>query len=127
MAKKSQQKKMVENTIPVLNVRDLKKSIQYYTEILEFDLDWSGDSVCSVSRDGNAIMLQETDRSTGAWVWIGVEDDSLFDEYKKRGVKVAQEPRNNSWAYEMKFEDIDGNVLWLGTEPKNDLPFEDGD
>jgi hypothetical protein len=26
----------------------------------------------------------------------------------------------------MKFADIDGNVLWLGTEPKADLPFEDG-
>jgi hypothetical protein len=30
---------------------------------------------------------------------------------------------NFSWAYEMKFADPDGNVLWLGTEPKTDVPF----
>jgi hypothetical protein len=39
--------------------------------------------------------------------------------------KVRQEPKNYSWAYEMKFEDIDGNVRWLGTEPKSDIPLED--
>ena len=26
---------------------------------------------------------------------------------------------------EAKFEDLDGNVLWLGTEPRDDLPLED--
>jgi len=25
----------------------------------------------------------------------------------------------------MKFEDIDGNILWLGSDPRHDLPFED--
>jgi hypothetical protein len=29
------------------------------------------------------------------------------------------------WAYEMKFEDIDGNVLWLGSEPRKEIPFQD--
>jgi hypothetical protein len=27
----------------------------------------------------------------------------------------------------MKFEDIDGNVLWLGTEPRKDLAFFHGE
>ena len=57
------------------------------------------------------------------WVWIGLEDDSLFETCTSRGVEVLQEPENHSWAYEMKLADIDGNVLWLGTGPTADLPL----
>ncbi len=117
---------MVENTIPVLSVRDLPKSIRYYTETLEFELDWAGDSIGSVSKDGHPIMLREAERVSASWIWIGLENDSLFDAYRSKGVKVAQEPRNHDWAYEMKFQDLDGNVLWLGTEPKKDLPLAEG-
>ena len=71
-------------------------------------------------------MLMQTDAGHApVWVWIGLEDDSLFEDYKSRGVTVRQEPRNFSWAYEMKVEDIDGNILWLGTEPREDMPVED--
>jgi predicted lactoylglutathione lyase len=116
----------VECTIPVLPVRDLAASIRFYTEILDFKLDWSGGVVCSVSRDGKPIMLFENlEGASGTWVWIGLEDDSLFEVYKSRGVKVRQEPKNYEWAYEMKFEDIDGNVLWMGTDTKKDMPLED--
>ena len=125
----SHPERQVECTIPVLPVRDLKRSIQFYTETLGFKLDWGGEdgsTTCSVSKDGCCIMLAQwmTEVGPGVWVWIGVEDD-LFDLYRSRGVKVRQEPRNYSWAYEMKFEDIDGNVLWLGTEPRKDMPLED--
>ncbi len=115
----------VENTIPVLGVSDVNKSIEFYTETLGFKLDWGGGEsiVCSVSRDEHCIMLAEF-ATPGSWVWIGLKDDSLFDAYREKGVKVLQEPKNYPWAYEMKFADIDGNVLWLGTETKNDSPIE---
>jgi predicted lactoylglutathione lyase len=122
--------RQVECTIPILPVRDLAGSIAFYTNTLGFKLDWGGDEgsvVGSVSRDGCCIMLsQQQPMGSPVWVWIGLEDDSLFEVYRAKGVKVLQEPRNCSWAYEMKFEDLDGNVLWLGTEPRTDVPFEDG-
>jgi len=121
--------RQVECTIPVLPVRDLKRSIHFYTETLGFKLDWGGEdgsTICSVSKDGCRIMLsQQAEVGRGVWVWIGLEDDSLFHLYRDRGVKVRQEPKNYSWAHEMKFEDIDGNVFWLGTEPRKDMPLED--
>lgn len=113
------QSTQVECTIPVLPVRDLQLSIEFYTTTLGFTLDWKGEVTCSVSRDRNALMLsQELKTASPTWAWIGLRSDRLFDEYRAKGVKVYQEPRNEPWAYEMKFEDIDGNVLWLGTGPK---------
>jgi predicted lactoylglutathione lyase len=121
--------RQVECTIPILPVSDLARSVRFYTGTLGFKLDWggdAGDSICSVSKDSCSIMLLQTDKTDSAvWVWIGLEDDSLFETYKAKGVKVLQEPRNYSWAYEMKFEDVDGNVLWLGTEPRQDFPVVD--
>lgn len=119
-------KQNVECTVPVLPVRNLRESITFFTERLGFQLDW-GDattSVCSVSRDGKPIMLRESSGTFApAWVWIGLEDDSLFSDFQDRGVEVLQAPKNHPWAYEMKFRDIDGNVLWLGTESKAEHPL----
>ena len=121
--------RQVECTIPVLPVQDLGRSIQFYTEVLEFQVDWGGHegaSVCSVSRDGCCIMLMQSEQvDSPRWVWIGLEDASLFSSYQAKGVEVLQPPRNCSWAYEMKFADLDGTVLWCGTEPRQDMPFED--
>lgn len=121
--------RLIENAIPILPVCNLKASVRFYVDILGFTVDW-GDvedgRICSVSRDGCCIMLSQSEKiGSPAWVWIGLEDDSLFAVYRSAGVKVVQEARNYSWAYEMKFADLDGNVLWLGAEPKADRPFED--
>ena len=116
----------VENTIPVLGVSDLEGSIRFYRETLGFDLDWRGTGTASVSKDGHPIMLsQNLGIESKVWVWIGVRDAGLFEDFRDKGVNVLQEPKNYSWAFEMKFEDPDGNVLWLGTEPRKDIPFED--
>jgi len=118
--------KTVECVIPVLPVADLRRSVVFYVEVLGFKSDWCGDVVGSVSRDGHAVMLsQELPDTARNWVWIGLHDDALFAEWRSRGVKVRQEPQNHAWAYEMKFEDIDGNVLWLGTETRKDRPLCD--
>jgi catechol 2,3-dioxygenase-like lactoylglutathione lyase family enzyme len=116
----------VECTIPVLRVSDLGRSLEFYTQALGFAEDWRTEGMASVSRDGCSIMLSAIE-PIGAvgWVWIGLEDDSLFEIWRGRGVQVVQEPKNYSWAWEMKFADPDGNVLWLGTEPRSDLPLED--
>lgn len=111
---------MIECALPVLQVKSVQTSVDFYCQRLGFSLDWGEDDpVCSVSRDGHAIMLMENHADfTPGWVWIGVENDAIFDEFRSAGATVVQEPINQPWAYEMKFEDLDGNVLWLGTEPR---------
>lgn len=114
----------VENTIPVLPVKNLLRSKEFYTDKLGFQVDWGraeGDMICQVSRDGQRIMLTE-DGSLGSpgCVWIGLETDRLFQELAGNGVTILEGPRNKPWAYEMFIQDVDGNVLWLGTEPKTE-------
>ena len=120
-------KKNIECTIPVFPVTDLKQSITFYTEKLGWKLDWSGEKVCSVSMDGSHLMLSQLIPVTsGSWAWIGLTDDTLFQTYQDRGVKVVQEANNWNWGYEIKFADIDGNTLWFGTATRSDLPVEEG-
>ncbi|MEW4486532.1 VOC family protein [Thalassoglobus sp. JC818] len=121
--------RQIENTIPVIPVSNLTQSIAFYTQKLGFHLEWGGEDgskICLVNRDGCSLMLAEAfGPSPPQWVWIGVESEELFEEWKNAGAKVRQEPKNWSWAYAMKFEDIDGNILWIGTEPRTNEPYAD--
>jgi len=114
-----------EGVNPILRVQDLSASIEYYVSVLGFKIDFQEPGIiASVSRDRCGIFLIQGDQGNpGTWVWIGVADvASLFDEYQAKGAKVRHPPTNYQWAYEMQIEDPDGNVLRLGSEPKDDQP-----
>ncbi|MBV9036316.1 MAG: VOC family protein [Acidobacteriaceae bacterium] len=109
---------------PVLPVRSLSASVDYYVGTLGFELDWQ-DSVsgfASVSCDRCSLFLCEGDQGHfGTWVWIGVEDaEALWTEYRAKGARMRHSPTNYPWALEMQVEDLDGNVLRMGSEPKPD-------
>ena len=114
-----------EGVTPILRVRDILPSIEYYVRTLGFKVDWQGPYFASLSRGKCHIFLSQGDQGrSGGWVWIGVEDaDALLEEYQRTGAKIRHPPTNYSWAYEMQVEDIDGNVLRLGSEPKQNVPF----
>jgi predicted enzyme related to lactoylglutathione lyase len=110
--------RQIENTIRVLTVRHLERSIAFYGEVLGFDLEWNAGELCSVARDRCSIMLQRSEEPCSGTVWIGLDGDSLIAALEKSGVTILQPPSNQPWAYEMKIADPDGNVIWLGAEPK---------
>jgi hypothetical protein len=111
-----------EGVSPILRVQNLSASTDYYVHKLGFKIDWQGPGFGSVSRGRCHIFLSEGDQGNpGSWVWIGVEDaEALFNEYRIKAAKVRHPPTNYPWAYEMQVEDLDGNVLRLGSEPKSD-------
>lgn len=115
---KGMPERQVENTIPVLAVRSLEVSIAFYKEVLGFEVEWNAGHICSVSRDGSSIMLQQREAAGNGTVWIGLDGDSLISSAEKSGARILQPPTNNPWAYDMSISDPDGNVLWLGAEPK---------
>ncbi|MGH9613041.1 MAG: VOC family protein [Bryobacteraceae bacterium] len=108
-------------------MQSISTSIGYYVGMLGFKLDWheQDSAFASVSRGRCHIFLCEGDQGNfGTWVWIGVEDvEALFDEYRNKGARVRHPPSNYPWALEMQVEDLDGNVLRIGSEPKANVPW----
>jgi len=110
-----------EGVTPILRVKKVEASIEYYVRVLGFKLDWQGPYFASVSRGKCCVFLSEGDQGhEGSWVWVGVEDaDALLQEYRASCAKIRHQPTNYPWAYEMQVEDPDGNVLRMGSEPKD--------
>jgi catechol 2,3-dioxygenase-like lactoylglutathione lyase family enzyme len=113
-----------EGVCPILRVQDVAASIDYYVRVLGFVIDWQTPYFASVSRGKCHIFLSQGDQGQpGGWVWIGIEDaDVLFQEYRRTGAKIRHPPTNYSWAYEMQVADLDGNVLRLGSDSKENEP-----
>ena len=110
---------------PILRVADIRSSVDYYTHALGFAVDWDEGGMVSVSRDRCTIMLTEWDQSQPRmWIWVGVHDAaSLHEELLSRGARVRHPPTNYYWALEIQVEDLDGNVLRLGSDPLPGQPF----
>jgi predicted enzyme related to lactoylglutathione lyase len=106
---------------PILRVADLAASLDYYTRMLGFAIDWQDETgIAAVSRDRCCLMLCQGDQGhAGAWVWIGVADvDAFCDDVCARGAIVRHPPTDYPWAREAQIADPDGNVLRLGSEPR---------
>ncbi len=111
---------------PIFRVANLAASLDYYVNVLGFTVDWKYEhNIASVSRGDCCIFLSEPDQGNpGSWVWIGVGDaGALFEEYRAKGAKIRNPPTNYHWAYEMQVEDLDGNVLRLGSDQKEGIPL----
>ena len=110
-----------EGAQPILRVENMQASLDFYLNKLGFkNVDWGTDDFTSISRDRAALFLCRGGQGRGAaWVWVGVEDaDALHEELKAKGVAIRMPPTNFPWALECHIEDPDGNVLRLGSEPR---------
>lgn len=116
----------VGTAVPILRVRELDASVDYYVRVLGFKLAWKDEGcIACVARDACQLMLCEGDQGhEGGWVWIGVDDAALLcEELRPRGAHIRQEPTNHPWAYEVQVADPDGNVLRFGSPSRADQPY----
>jgi hypothetical protein len=111
---------------PVFRVEDVDASIAYYINALGFELRWrAGKSFACVAQGLCALFLTDDNQSQPRmWIWTGVEDvRALHEKYVASGAKIRNPPNNFEWALEMQVEDLDGNVLRIGSEPEQDKPL----
>lgn len=109
---------------PILRVGDLIASRDYYVQAIGFHVNFETEDFISVSRGGCSLFLCEGDQGNpGSWVWIDGKDvDALYEEFRASGAKIRHPPTNYSWALEMQVEDLDGNILRLGSDPRAGEP-----
>jgi uncharacterized glyoxalase superfamily protein PhnB len=102
---------------PILNVKNLQASMDYYVEKLGFEKMWDwGDppDFGCVKRGKVEIYLCEGSQGQpGTWMSIFVDDvDTLYEEYQKSGATILDPPENYPWeTREMLVEDLDGHRL----------------
>jgi catechol 2,3-dioxygenase-like lactoylglutathione lyase family enzyme len=129
MADEGPSKFRLENVTPILNVKDIARSLAFYVDILGFrNADWGTDTFTSINRDNTALYLCKGGQGLpGTWVWIGFDGDifSLYELLRSKEVTITLPPTNFSWAYEMQIQDPDGHILRLGTDPEYGQPFAD--
>jgi len=112
-----------EEATPILNVKDLAASIEYYVNKLGFAKNWDWGEppdFASISRGKVEIFLcQGGQGQPGMWMSIFMKDvDALYEEYKKSGAIIRKPPRNFPWeTREMLVEDLDGHVFRMSGHP----------
>jgi predicted lactoylglutathione lyase len=116
----------IENIQPILSVKDIVVSREFYINKLGFEeAEWGDNNFTSISRDNCGIYLCRGEQGNpGTWIWIGFDGDifSLYNELKEKGVAIRQPPISHPWAMELQIEDPDGHVLRFGTDPVSE-PF----
>ena len=112
--------------VPVFRVKNVDASVAYYKDALGFEVRWrANDGFVCVAREECSIFLTDDNQSQPRmWVWIGVQDvRALHETYLGSGARVRNPPNNFKWALEMHVEDLDGNVLRIGSDPEEDKPL----
>ena len=112
-----------EEATPILNVKDLAASIEYYVNKLGFKKNWDWGEppdFASISRGKVEIFFcQGAQGQPGMWMSIFMKDvDALYEEYKKSGAIIRKPPMNFPWGTrEMLVEDLDGHRFRMSGHP----------
>ena len=109
-------------------VKDVDRSIDFYTEHLGFKLDRKAGPVGLISIDGFQIWLSGPgasgsrtlpdgrEQEPGGWNRLALEVDDLparIDELKKAGCRFRNEMESGPGGKQIQLEDPDGNPLEL--------------
>ena len=115
--------------IPLLRCNNLKASIAFYTDVLDFTLkypdDFDNEWVIDLINGDAEILLASRDGTPGIAIIIRVDDvDALFKKYVSRGLIIPNNPASpvhnspidKTWGMrEFYVNDPSGNTLRFAT------------
>src|SRR5579859_492135 len=116
---------------PILNVKNVAASLDYYCARLGFQQDFCwprrsespadpAPTFAQVSRGRFSLMLaQQTQGGPAMWLYLDLASladlAALYQEYQASAAKILQPPTNHPWYMrEMLVEDVDGHTLRIG-------------
>ena len=109
-----------QHSVPILYSSDVRRSIQYYTEVLGFDRHWTWDDTPGfggVSKDHVQVFFcRDGQGHPGTWISIMVNDvDELHERIVSKKGEVVSAPENKEWGLrEMLVSDPDGHIIRFG-------------
>lgn len=108
------------HSVPILYSSDVRRSIQYYTDVFGFDHSWEWDeppTFGGVSKDLVEIFFcKEYQGNPGTWIAVMVNAvDELYERILSKGGKVLSAPDDKEWGLrEMLAEDPDKHIIRFG-------------
>jgi len=101
--------------ITILPVKDFKESIEYYKNVLGFDVAWIWDEegYGAVQCGEVELHLDKQEKIDPCKSYLFVENaDQIYAFYKEQGVKIIKEIETKPWGVrEFTFEDINGHLF----------------
>lgn len=115
-------KRYVQHQAPILPVENLKKTLEYYRDVLNFDIAWVWkDSYASVYNGDIEIHFSKAEKVVPQSVYFFVENaDLVYDFLVKQNVNLVKEIE--SYPYGMRefvIKDIDGHTFRIGHGEKS--------
>jgi catechol 2,3-dioxygenase-like lactoylglutathione lyase family enzyme len=113
----------LKSAIPVLLVSDPGRSLEFYTQALGFELDWTwrepdGTIFQQISADGARVYLKQTNRiSSPGCLYLYVDNvDRWYQRLLEKNQPVDTLPSARPWGNrEMCLSDPDGNKIHICT------------
>lgn len=117
---------------PCLNCRDILGSVEFYTQVLDFELavapdpdpEQFGSRYAALSRSGDILHLSSHARESGVFgaeIYVRVENvDVLCERFIANGIELTVPsggtcPVDQTWGMrEIGFRDPDGNKITFG-------------
>ncbi|MBD3922959.1 VOC family protein [Paenibacillus sp. PR3] len=110
--------------ITILPVRNFKESLEFYKNVLGFDVAWIWDDegYGAVHCGGVEIHLDKQDVIHPYQSYLFVNDvDVIYAWYRDQGVRIVKEIESKPWnVREFTFEDINGHLFRVASNEEND-------
>lgn len=105
----------IQCQIPILPVKDVLKTVEYYHDVLGFNLEWIWDDGGYAEVTCGEILLhfdkQEEISPTSAYLFVN-DVDEVYAYYQKKGVNIIREIESKTWnVREFTFQDLNGHMF----------------
>ncbi len=110
--------------VPEIPVTDMKAALDYYADILGFNIDWGGvdGGIAGISKGQCRMFLTDRDfrqhhgNAPPVLVWLNLnskdEVDELYKIWNAGGAKMNSSPESKPWKlHEFTASDPDGNLF----------------